>query len=354
MSRLKLQRLLLRLRKLAADRFGRRREVYFEQRVDQYRRMWQAIARAAGARFRELAPDLWELERDGRRTRVCNYQMEFDNPVVLAMAGRKPLMHRLLAGHGLAVPEHLVFRLRELERAEDFLAAHPLGCVIKPANGFGGKVVTTHVQTVREVRRAALLASLYSGELLMEPMVAGECYRLLVLDGHMIHAVKRAGPRLTGDGRRTVAELVAAENRRRRAAGERPLTDDRDYRFTLAYQDLGPQSVPAQGQVFLVKSVNDPLQRGGVEVRTVYNEVVTDQVCDAVRRDAEAAARVLGGEFIGVDLITRDITRPLAEVGGVINEVNTTPALHHHYDSRREDYPQPALQVLESLLAKAP
>nr|HQU71074.1 hypothetical protein [Calditrichia bacterium] len=36
-------------------------------------------------------------------------------------------------------------------------------------------------------------------------------------------------------------------------------------------------------------------------------------------------------DLLGVDLITPDVSRPLDEVGGVINEINTNPGLHHHY-----------------------
>ena len=38
----------------------------------------------------------------------------------------------------------------------------------------------------------------------------------------------------------------------------------------------------------------------------------------------------LGSQFAGVDLLTNDPTRTLAESGGVFLEINTTPGLHHH------------------------
>ena len=32
----------------------------------------------------------------------------------------------------------------------------------------------------------------------------------------------------------------------------------------------------------------------------------------------------------GVDLIAPDVALPLEESGGMVNEINTTPGLHHH------------------------
>jgi D-alanine-D-alanine ligase-like ATP-grasp enzyme len=84
----------------------------------------------------------------------------------------------------------------------------------------------------------------------------------------------------------------------------------------------------------------------------VYTERATDRICESIRRDAERAAGIVGSEFLGVDVITADPSRPLAETGGVINEVNTTPALHHHYDAERQAFPAAAVVALRSLLKK--
>ena len=322
--------------------------VYFPQRVAQYRAMWRAVAEEVGARFVELAADTWEIELNGRRTRIANHKLEFDNPVVLKMAGDKPLLHRLLKEAGLAVPEHDVFTLSELDRAFRFLSRHPKGCVIKPADGSAGLGVTTHVETISEVRHAAVLASLYGDEMLIEAQIPGECYRLLVVEGRMLHAVCRRGPRLSGDGTSTVSQLLRAYIER---AGH-PLKVDRNMLFTLDCQGLSLQSVPEAGRTIVVKTIPQEVDRF-VELRTVYNATVTDSICESVRKSAEAAARVLRSDFVGVDIITPDPMVPLEQAGGIINEVNTTPALHHHFDSDNEKYPKVAMEVLSVLLRRS-
>ena len=347
---IQIERKLARLRKMWADVRGSSGQVYVHDRVAQYRDLWQAVAESIGARFTPLADKVWEIELNGARARVLNDVLPLDDPVTLEIAGMKPLVYRMLAQHDLPVPPHLVYKLTEWKQACEFLKRYPKGVVIKPASGTSaGKGVTTHIMTKREVRKASVLASLYSRELLVEPMIPGECYRLLVLDGQVIHAVCRRGPRLRGDGVTNIADLIEAENRRRVAAGEPRLDIDRDTRFTLDYQLLSLDSIPARDQVFLVKSVNDPVRKQ-VEVRTVYNETVTDAVSDSMIKAAEKAAGIIGSRFVGVDFIVTDGSVSLEESGGIINELNTTPGLHHHYNPEREKFSGPALKALQALL----
>lgn len=346
----KLERFIARLRKMTNARIGKTGQIYVQDRVAEYRTMWQAIAEDAGAHFTDISSGIWEIELDGRKTRILNDILEFDNYVILEMAGMKPLMYGMFADRGLPVPEYLVFGLESIDAAYRFLERFPAGCVIKPAKGTSsGQGVTTHIVTKKEARKAAILASLYDRELLIEPMIPGECYRLLVLKGEMVHAVRRRGLRLEGDGQSSVSQLIRAENTRRAGIAEAELDIDADCRFTLKNQGMTLESIPDPGHLFLIKSVNDS-GRKKVEVRTVYNETVTDSVCLSIRQVAEKAARILNSDFVGVDFITRDITVPLEQTGGVINEVNTTPGLHHHYDVATERYPQPALKILQALL----
>lgn len=349
---LRVERLAARIRKIWEEKRNSAGQTYVHHRVSEYQKIWRNVAAKVGARFTVLADSVWELELNGKKTRILNDKLEFDNPVTLEIAGMKPLVYQLFAERGLRVPEHRTYQLDDWKQAAEFLKSHPKGCVVKPANGTSsGQGVTTHILTESEVKTASVLASLYCSDLLIEPMIPGECYRLLVLDGELVHAVRRTGPRLVGDGVSTIASLLQVDNEFRRSRGEQPLDADRDCLFTLDYQGLSLESVPLHGQAVLVKSVNDP-RRKCVEVRTVYNDVVTHLICDSLRHNAEAAAKILNSRLVGVDFITVDPTVPLDKSGGVINEVNTTPGLHHHYDAAWESFPEPAPRILQSLFSR--
>lgn len=352
MNALRLRRLGLKAGRLVASKLGRSRKVYFRHRVDEYRGIWRRAAEECGAELEEVASDIWVARRDGVRVFIRSGEIQLDDPVTLIMAGRKPLMHRLLGEAGLPVPLHAVFGLDDLAPALDVLSQRPEGVVVKPANGTAaGDGVSTHLTTPAQVRRASVVASLYDSELLAEEMVPGESYRLLVVGGRLRHAVGRRGPRVLGDGRSTVRELIVADNALRTERGRARLDIDADCLYTLGWQGSGLDSVPAEGREVLVKAAEDRAA-GDQELRTVYNTDVTGIVSEPVRDVAERAAAVLGSDLLGVDIITPDPTLSLDESGGCINEVNTTPALHHHYDARVDAYPTVSVEVLELALRR--
>jgi cyanophycin synthetase len=85
--------------------------------------------------------------------------------------------------------------------------------------------------------------------------------------------------------------------------------------------------------------------------RATENESVLSAVHPAVIETGRRAAGALGVELAGVDVMTPDFGEPLEQAGGVVIEVNTTPALHHHYLVRSPDAAVPvADRILEGLL----
>jgi cyanophycin synthetase len=318
-------RLCHRLMKLLRRIAGIKKTVYVQERVPFYREMWRSAAEQEGFRFVPLSESIWEV-RDGERrvARMNNYIISLDDPVTLDMAGDKLLTYRLLAEAGVTIPKHAGITLQSLAQMRAFLDDVPGPYVVKPArNTSSGLGITTHLRTLRDCLDAAALAFTYSDEILIEEHVAGESYRLLFLGNEMISAVRRRGVRVEGDGKKTVAELLA----------EAHLTvrHDADVVLTLTHQGLSRELVPRSGQILLARSTG-PQTDGRREVRTVYNEDVTDKLCAGLIEEGGKASLALGSEFCGVDVITVDPSVPLQSSKGRITEINTTPGLHHHYD----------------------
>jgi D-alanine-D-alanine ligase-like ATP-grasp enzyme len=310
-------------------------------------RIWSEAARACGGSVRELGSGFFEIAAKSARVRVWMQVTPLDDEVALRLALDKAATHLLLREAGLAIPEHAGFELSEpgpaLRRLEMGGA-----WVVKPAEGAGsGHGTTTGVRTEADLLRAIARAARGSRRLLVERQLPGEEYRLLLLDGELLGAVRRSPPTLVGDGVSSVAELVHAENRRRfKAGGEAGvtlITLDLDALLALAHESSGPHAVPPAGATVRVKAARS--QAGSRDSETVATGAFAAELLD----EARAAAAALSLRLAGVDLITSDPGRSLGAAGGGIIEVNGTPGLHYHYLVRD---PATAVPVAVPILAK--
>jgi cyanophycin synthetase len=130
-----------------------------------------------------------------------------------------------------------------------------------------------------------------------------------------------------GDGAATIRQLVEAENQERlRADPIRAFTCfslDLDSKFRLEDNGVAPNLVPPAGQPMIVKNVaNQNADRDNVTVR--------DEVHPYFHDFGRQISSLLGVKLIGADIMSADISVPLDQNGGVINELNVPPGLHYH------------------------
>jgi cyanophycin synthetase len=91
----------------------------------------------------------------------------------------------------------------------------------------------------------------------------------------------------------------------------------------LAEQGFAVDSIPPAGHTVLIRR-NANLSTGGTATD------VTDLVHPEVAARAIEAAKMIGLDIAGVDVVCQDLSRPLEEQGGVIVEVNAAPGLRMH------------------------
>jgi hypothetical protein len=298
-------------------------------RDELYEELWREAADAIGATLVRRPAALLEARLDGRRTWIHRQEVALDDAMTLRASLDKSLAHELLTDLGIPVPEHAVCDARRLGPALAFLAAHPGGVVVKPAGGTGGGIGTTaSVRTESQLRRAVVFASRKSARVLIEALAHGDVHRVLFLDGELLDVVRREPPHVIGDGRSSVRELIERENARRLDARGRAcpsfLTMTLDCVFELANGGRTLASVPAEGERVRVKATTN--HSGPAECHTV-REPLAPEAVEELRR----AVAATGIRLAGVDVITPDVTVPLARSGGVVLEVNGNPALHQHY-----------------------
>jgi D-alanine-D-alanine ligase-like ATP-grasp enzyme len=291
-----------------------------------YKQVWREAAEELGAEATELEGEFIEMRRGAVTTRVWRQMTALDDPVALKLALDKTGVHKLLAARGIAVPEYIEFGHTDLAPALRFMADAGGPCVVKPAGGGrGGAAVTGCVSSEVQLARAVLSATRLGSRVLIERRIPGDMYRLLFLDGELLDVVVRYAPHVTGDGRSTILELLTNENERRFESGraQSPLTVDLDLVFTLAAAGRTPFTVLGAGERVQVKSASS-------ENAQEENHTVRDYSPEVVEESAEAV-RAVGLRLSGVDVVTPDIGRSLADAGGAIIEVNGTPGFQYHY-----------------------
>jgi cyanophycin synthetase len=252
------------------------------------------------------------------------------NNIAVGIASDKQLTKTLLDQAGCPVPAgETVTTLAAAQRI-----ARRLGTVtIKPLDANQGKGVSTACSTPEDVERAFEFARKYGRHVIVEEFLRGRDYRVLVTGRKIAAASWRRPPHVTGDGVRTIRELVEIENRNpARGDGHTniltkiPLDDVALQVLAKAGNDA--DAVPPEGEAVDLRG-NANLSTGGTA------EDVTDLLPEETREICIRAARTIGLDVAGIDIVCQDIAQPLREQRGGIIEVNAAPGIRmHQYPSR--------------------
>ncbi|MHB9145245.1 MAG: cyanophycin synthetase [Symbiobacteriia bacterium] len=290
-----------------------------------------AAAKARGIPVLRLDNDsLVQLGYGKNARRVCATLTSSTSCIAADIASDKHLTKSLLEQAGLPVPEGLTCASAD----EAWSAAQDIGLpvVVKPLDGNQGKGVFVNLGQEAAIRRAFEFAQEHSRRVVVERYVTGRQFRVLVVGDRVVAVAERIPAHVKGDGERTIRELVSLANQdpQRGVDHEKPLTRLRLDEVSLSYlarQGLTPDSVPAFGTaVYLRDSAN--LSTGGTAVDA------TDEIHPATAMAAIRAAKTVGLDVAGIDLVTPDVSQPLEEVGGVIIEVTGAPGIRmHHFPS---------------------
>jgi cyanophycin synthetase len=292
----------------------------------------RSIANAALARgipVRRLTDgSLVRLGQGAKQRRIIAAETDQTSAIAEAIAQDKELTRSLLSEAGIPVPEGRVVS----DASDAWTTAQEIGgpVVVKPRDGNQGRGVSVNLTSREEIEQAWQIARTSGREVVVERYVPGGDYRLLIVGGRMVAAARRRPPMVIGNGRSTVRQLVDRENEDPRRCGGHacslsPIELDAVALAVLVDQGLTPESVPeAEKTVFLRNNAN--LSTGGTA------EDVTDIVHADIAARAAEAARVVGLDVAGIDIVADDIALPLESQHGAIIEVNASPGLRMHLE----------------------
>jgi len=270
--------------------------------------------------------NLVQLGHGARQRRIWTAETEQTSAIAEGIASDKDLTKSLLKSCGIPVPEGELVKSAE----EAWEAAQDIGLpvVVKPYDGNHGRGVSLNLMTQQDVEAAYALAARKGGSksVIVERFIVGNEHRLLVVGKRLVAAAGGESLWVTGDGKSSVTALCDAQinnDPRRGTTEDSPLNiiipgDHAEVILELQRQGMTPDSIPQDGQKVLIQL------NGNVAFD------VTDQVHPDVAAIATLAARVVGLDIAGIDVVAQDISRPLEEQGGAIIEVNASPGLLAH------------------------
>lgn len=253
---------------------------------------------------------------------IWTAETDFTPAIAEGISRDKDLTKTLLQSCGVPVPAGRIVESAEAawEAAQDI----GLPVVIKPCDGNHGRGVFIELFQQSEIESAYQIALKEGSGVLVERYVAGTEHRLLIIGGKLIAATKGDSVSVTGNGVATITELIESQinsDSRRGSTEDHPLNPirlDSAAQMEIARQGYQSDSiVPAGVKVLIQRNGNHAFD-------------VTDQVHPSTAGAASLAARVIGLDIAGIDLVTGDISRPLNEQGGAIVEVNAGPSLLMH------------------------
>lgn len=266
--------------------------------------------------------NLVQLGYGAAMRRIWTAETDQTSAIAETISRDKDLTKTLLAACGVPIPEG-----REVDSPDDaWDAAEDIGLpvVVKPSDGNHGRGVFIDLTTREEVARAYAIADEEGSSVLVERSIQGIEHRLLVVGGKLVAANRSDLITIAGDGKSTVQQLIDSQinvDPRRGTTELHPLSIiriDTAARMELARQGLGADDVPTAGrEVLIQRNANHAFD-------------CTDEVHPDTAALASLAARVVGLDIAGIDLVCQDIAKPLAAQGGAIVEVNAGPSLLMH------------------------
>lgn len=212
---------------------------------------------------------------------------------------------------------------RNIDAAYRYALSLGFPVVVKPNSGSQGSLVSI-VYTKVEFYRALRAIFRTDRVALVQRVVLGHDYRIVVLDGKIISAYERIPLNVMGDGRTSIKGLLKKKQTEFRKSGRDTRIDIQSPHSTQKLKRSGYtlQSVPTKGtQVFLRDNAN--LSTGGDSLD------VTASVHPLFKTIASNITKDMGLRLCGVDLMIEGTITEAPHTYWVL-EINSAPGLDHY------------------------
>ena len=258
----------------------------------------EALRRGVRVTLINHDPELpvFDLSHGGTTVRCFNALTDRVGAATYHLVNNKRACHGWLSRARIPVPAQIPYDDARPDTALAFLRDHA-PVVVKPCMQWGGRGVSMGVRTPAELHAAVRFARRYETDVLLEETVPGEDLRVILVGGELAAAIRRHPASVTGDGARTLLQLIRRRNAQRRADDPSNVIPwNAETRRNLAELGRAPDEVPPAGENVRVRLTNNYHTGGTVDV-------VTGHVPPRALALAQRIARDLRLPLVGVDFL---------------------------------------------------
>lgn len=190
--------------------------------------------------------------------------------------------------------------------------------VFKKSNGKKSIGVRTSIASFEEL---AKIVADSDGSFIIQEMVFGKEYRLLIYKDRLLGALELVPPQITGNGVDTIATLIQGKN----INLQKKIILNEKVAQTLKKNGLSMDSIPGK-DICISLQENSCLAEGGSSIDC------TDIVHEGILELVKKSARTVNMKLAGIDLICEDISIDPNKQKVSFLETNSSPSLSIHYD----------------------
>lgn len=258
----------------------------------------------------------------------------------------KPATKMVLEIMGIPTPAGRKFEAGRMQEALDYARSRGGPVCVKATQGSLGIRVYPNLSDPDNIRAALAAVEIGERSVLVEDHVAGQAARFIFVRPNVVGARRDLPANVIGDGRSSVAQLLAAKNAAKlRWTGQAAVRTGKLELRILAEQGLKPDSIPeAERRVFLRNLSN--LSQGG-DCATW-----SGPICASYAAEIARLCNAIPGVFLAaVDTIIVDPTRPAAPGNWSVIELNSAPGVigfHFPWEGEPQDMVGAILDWLET------
>ncbi|QHP88397.1 hypothetical protein EWR22_25240 [Mycolicibacterium monacense DSM 44395] len=278
------------------------------------------------------------VTRGSKRCFFYEGDSSFTSLMAMKVLKDKELSRIMFQRAGLSIAEGFAFtRNEKLSALEKVRQLSPV--VVKPVAGHKGQGASVNVtpesfeaawSAASDAVAEAGVSTVSDYEILVEKFFPdGDEARYLVVGGTCVAVLLRLPPKVYGDGRSTVRQLIEHENRTRRLnpslrAVSGMIRLDEQRHSIIRSQGYSLDSVPALGACVIID------WKGGLSTGANSRDITSDAHRSMKRVAEKVAAAVPGLDIVGVDILARDHTAEATPDNYIIVEANTRPNISGH------------------------